>query len=727
MPVDSQEHMEVLEEVLKRLQAYNLRVRRDKCVFFQSSVSYLGHIIDAEGIHPMKEKTDAIEKAAVPKNVTELRSFLALLNYYGKFIANLSTLIQPMTELLHKDVPWVWSDKCQAAFLSAKRHLMSNTVLVHFDAELPLVLACDASPVGVGAVISHRMRDGSERPIAFASRMLTKTERNYAQIEKEALGLVFGVMKFHDYLFGRQFTLITDHKPLLKILGPKTGVPTLAAARMQRWSLILSAYRYEIQYKRSEQHGNADALSRLPIQDVDSVRSGGVFKVSYLDDLPVTATEIAQETEMDSVLTQVKEHVMRGWPKHCPDDMFKPYFSKRFELSVEQGCLLWGYRVLIPKTLQGRLLAELHDNHWGMVKMKSLARSFVWWPSLDVNIEVLVSQCDVCQQQRSMPAPVPVHTWKWSSAPWERIHLDFAEYQQQMFLVVMDAYARWPEIFPMQTCTSTKTIDVLRNLFAAYGLAREVVTDNGPQFTSVEFEEFLLLNGVKHTKSPAYHPASNGLAERLVQNLKRALAKNKAGGGKSLQHCVANFLYGYRNTPHTATHKTPAELFLKRSVRTRLSLYNLRELWLDQCDPYKTTYKPGKVTVGQAVLVKNYSGGEKWLKGTISKVLGPVTYMVDVNGNCVKRHVNQMLSSTFMFNSEVVEPHLVQDRGHWNPEEIEMDIAKDNETVNSTRTETALLSDKAKGSSSTSVEVTERLSEQTRPVRSRRAPQRLNL
>lgn len=287
--------MRNLESVLKRLQLHNFRVNRDKCAFFESSVSYLGHVIDAEGIHPMQAKCEAIAKAAVPTTTTEFKSFLSLLSYYGKFISNLSTLIAPMTSLLQKDAKWEWSDACQKAFEEAKRSLLSNRVLVHYDPDLPLILACDASPVGVGAVISHQMPHGTEKPIAFASRMLTKTERNYSQIEKEALGLVFGVVKFHEYLFGRKFTLITDHKPLLKILGLKTGVPTLAAARMQRWSLILAAYTYEIQYKPSKQHGNADALSRLPIPDSSLPNSNSVYRVSYLDSLPITAKDKAQE------------------------------------------------------------------------------------------------------------------------------------------------------------------------------------------------------------------------------------------------------------------------------------------------------------------------------------------------------------------------------------------------------------------------------------------------
>lgn len=708
---DADSHLANLEEVLRRLESHNLRVKQEKCEFMKSSVSYLGHVIDALGIHPMKEKTDAIQRASVPKNVTELRSFLALLNYYGKFIPNLSTLIQPMTVLLHKDVDWQWSDTCQKAFESAKQSLQSDKLLVHYDPDLPLILACDASPYGVGAVISHQMKDGSERPIAFASRMLTKTEQNYSQIEKEALGLVFGVMKFHEYLYGRKFLLLTDHKPLLKILGPKTGVPTLAAARMQRWALILAAYTYEIQYKRSEQHSNADALSRLPVKPSVNVASNPVYRVAYLEDLPVTAREIAKETDKDPVLKVVKQLVLTGWPKHIQDETLKPYFQRKYELTVEDDCLLWGLRVVVPEKLKDRLMSELHEHHWGIVKMKSLARSLFWWPTLDECIEQEASKCSVCLQQRSMPATTRVHTWKWSSSPWERIHLDFAEDHKQMFLVVMDAYARWPEIIPMHTTTSTKTIEALRTLFSSYGLPKEVVTDNGPQYVSQEFESFLAKNGVKHITSPAYHPASNGLAERLVQNLKKSLAKNRAIGGMTLEHCVANFVFGYRNTPHTTTGKTPSELFLRRQVRTRLSLIKPEFSQRMQTETEPNLPRVRSFTVGQQVLVKNYRGGEKWLNGVIREVLGPVTYNVEVNGKIVKRHVNQMLST------KANPAQLTQEDSCAVLDFEESDTETDMEQPMPVAVE-------AQPTVPSPAPVVER---RTRPVRNRRPPDRLNL
>lgn len=194
-----------------------------------------------QGIAATPVKVSAIVDAPQPRKVMELRSFFGMLNYYAKFIPDLATLIHPLHELLQSHRPFKWTSECDTAFNAAKAELLAETVLTHYDVTKPFRLACDASQYGIGAVLSHIMEDGEERPVAFASRTLTASEKNYSQLQKEALSLVHGVQKFHKYIYGRHFTLITDHKPLLTILGPKSWVPTLAAARLQRWAIILSS------------------------------------------------------------------------------------------------------------------------------------------------------------------------------------------------------------------------------------------------------------------------------------------------------------------------------------------------------------------------------------------------------------------------------------------------------------------------------------------------------
>ena len=260
------EHLLNVERVLQALQKHNLRCKWSKCRFMQDRVEFLGLIIDSEGLHASPEKIKAVLEAPQPRNVKQLRSFLGMMNYYRKFIPDLATLLKPLTILLQKNCRWYWKAPQAQAFREAKQHLTVSPVLAHYDHKLPIRLATDASAHGVGAVLSQIGVDGEERPIAYASRVLTSAETKYAQIEKEALGIVFGVQKFHQYLYGRKFTLLTDHKPLTTILGPKRGVPALAAARLQRWAIQLAAYNYDIEFRTTAQHGNADGLSRLPLQ-----------------------------------------------------------------------------------------------------------------------------------------------------------------------------------------------------------------------------------------------------------------------------------------------------------------------------------------------------------------------------------------------------------------------------------------------------------------------------
>ncbi|KAK9529796.1 hypothetical protein VZT92_013867 [Zoarces viviparus] len=274
------EHLHNLQKVLQRLQENGLRVKRSKCEVGKTRVEYLGHVLDEQGIHPSKDKVRAIQEAPAPTNVKELQAFLGLFNYYGRFVPQQSTVLAPLYRLLRGQVIWKWTEVEQVAFVKCKELLTSDRVLAHYDPSLPLTLACDASAYGIGAVVQHTMPDGVERPIAFASHTLSPTEKKYSQIEKEALGLIYGVKKFHQYLWGRYFNLITDHKPLLILFGEHKSLPPLAAARIQRWAIILSAYDYHIVYRKSEEHSNADGLSRCPLPETSDT---GTAMTSALD------------------------------------------------------------------------------------------------------------------------------------------------------------------------------------------------------------------------------------------------------------------------------------------------------------------------------------------------------------------------------------------------------------------------------------------------------------
>ena len=316
------EHLENLKSLLKRLEEKGLRCRLEKCLFAQPSVEYLGHILSQQGISK-GHKVDAVKMMPPPENVSSLRSLLGSVQFYSKFLPNLASVTEPLHRLTKKEVPWTWGTEQVEVFKKLKDLLCADTVLAQFDPSLPIGISCDASEVGVGAVLFHRYSDGGERPIANASKTLTTTQRGYSQIQKEALAIVFALRKFHQFLYGRPFILITDHKPLLALFGPTKATPALAANRLARWALMLGQYHYTIEYRKSAEHGNADALSRLPVgpdvtfdaeegeADVDMVCT---IKTISLQLNPMDQGVLAKESSKDPVIARVMRYTREGWP-----------------------------------------------------------------------------------------------------------------------------------------------------------------------------------------------------------------------------------------------------------------------------------------------------------------------------------------------------------------------------------------------------------------------------
>ena len=647
-----EEHMRNLEEVLRRLKEHGITLKREKCFFFKDAVQYLGRVIDAKGIHTSRAKLQAVLDAPSPTNVRELRSVLGMINYYIKFLPDLSTLLHPLHSLLRDNQRWVWSEACQRAFTEVKQRLTRAPVLAHYDPDVPLVLAADASAYGLGAVISHQWADGTERPIAFASRTLSSSERNYPQVEKEALSLVFGIRKFHQYVYGRSFTLVTDHQPLTTIFGPKRGIPTLAAVHMQRWALLLSGYTYNIRYRSTLAHANADGLSRVPLPAVELEESTSVHHLVEDLPMPVLASEITTATRVDAKLSKVIMCCQKGWPPKPPEGL-EPFWRKRDELTTEGDCLLWGSRVVVPTKLRDKVLKELHQGHPGIVKMKQVARSCVWWPGIDKQLEGVAKTCVPCQSNAHSPPKAPLQVWPWPTTPWERIHVDFlGPFLGKMIFIAVDAHSKWPVAYIMPSTTAAQTIEVLREMFARNGLPKQLVSDNGPQFRADEFRQFLSRNGVQHTLTPPYHPASNGAAERFVQTIKQSLRASHHSG-TPLSQALATFLLRYRSTPHCTMGVAPCMLFCNRRLRTRLDLLapDMATRVQRQQDKQKQHHDRHshyrELEVGQTVWARNFQQGSRWKRGVISDRLGPRSYLIELDGGELwRRHLDHIRVGT---------------------------------------------------------------------------------
>ena len=367
----------------------------------------------------------------------------------------------------------------------------------------------------------------------------------------------------------------------------------------------------------------------------------------------MTALEVSKETRADPILSKLLVHLRTNWPHPVPDNII-PFWRRKKGLSIESDCVLWGCRVLIPTKLRQKVLQELHEGHPVTVRMKAVARSHVWWPDIDKAIEECSKACSACQSNKNLPARAPLHPWVWPTVPWERVHVDFAgpflgNGEWGMFFVATDAHSKWPEVIIMTSTTTTKTIVVLRDMFARNGIPRQIVSDNGPQFASEEFRQFMAVNGVKHIRSSPYHPATNGVAERMVQTMKKSL-KASYRDGLPLEQSLAIFLLRYRTTPHTTTGVMPSLLFMGRELRTRLHLLSpdmgarVRDQQTQQKEYHDQHSSMREFVVGQTVWARNFSGDPDWVPATISDRVGPLSYLVVTlrNGDVWRRHIDQL-------------------------------------------------------------------------------------
>lgn len=562
-----EEHDARLRQVLEIARAKNIKLNKAKCKIAQTEIQYLGRELSREGIKPDKAKVKAILEMPTPESRKDLERFLGMIQYIGRFIPSLSAMSAPLRILLKKETEWHWEKEQEDAYNKLKNLATSTPTLKYFDVDRPVELSVDASKDGLGAVLTQ---EGN--PVAYASKALTQAEKGYAQIEKEMLAITFGCQKFHQYIYGRHVTVISDHKPLEAIT--KKPLST-APPRIQRLLLAVQKYDIKVVHKpgTSKEMIIADTLSRayLPTEqtgdDKNEIEMQVHMLVSNLPMSDVKRCEFRETTKKDKTLQMVTTTVLNGWPntkQEVPDEI-RPYWDFREEIHVAEELLFKGDKLIVPKALQQEMLNKIHSSHLGINKCKARARDTLYWPGMSKQIEDMCSRCAICLEHRksNMKEPMIPHTTP--ERAWSKVGTDLFYLGSRTYLIVVDYYSKFPEIMLLDDTTSKGVITVLKSIFARHGIPDHVISDGGPQYSSNAFREFAHTWQFNHVKSSPGYAQSNGMAERTIQTVKQMLKK----ANKSNQDPYLSLLE-YRNTPIDQHLGSPCQLLMSRRTRSIL-------------------------------------------------------------------------------------------------------------------------------------------------------------
>ena len=650
---------------LQRCREKNLKLKKEKAQLRKTEVAFIGHILTPDGLKPDPKKVEAISDMPHPTNVQSLRRFLGMVNYLAKFLPCLSDETEVLRKLTEKDAEWCWLTAHEEAMARIQRMISTAPVLAYYDVTKPVTIQCDASQFGLGAAL---LQDG--HPIAYSSRALTVTERNYAQIEKELLAIVYACEKFDQYIFGKSDVVVeSDHKPLETIFRkPVHSAPK----RLQRMRLRLQSYDIRVEYKKGATMYLADTLSRAYLNgsetqrepcDVRAVKEQ-VFSAELehlkhdedLNVLPRKLRELREETSRDEELKILIQFITHGWPDsreeaskldNSKKRVFDLYWNSRDELTYENGIIYKGHRVVIPAAERHNTMKSLHQSHIGIEGTLRRARDTVYWPGITAVLKDYISKCGICNRYRPEQCKEPLHPHKAPEIPWEKVGVDLFEMDRQTFLIAVDYYSGLFEVQDMTSTVASRVITVLKSWFARHGIPITVMSDNGPPFNSESFQEFSDEWDFNHITSSPHHPQSNGKVENAVKTCKSLLKKARDDKQDPLLSILE-----WRNTPTEGVGASPAQLLYGRHTRTRLPVARkqlkptLIEGVTKRMEKSKEKQKRyfdrqsrtlEKLSTGDVIRMR-CPGDSKWSLGKVIEVMGFRSYLVEVNGRRYRRN-----------------------------------------------------------------------------------------
>nr|XP_050051912.1 uncharacterized protein K02A2.6-like [Dermacentor andersoni] len=620
-----QEHDLSLEAVLQRLQEAGLTLNEKKCHFHQRELNFFGLHFSADGVRPDPKKIAAFLQIKTPESPQEVKSLLGMINYSGRFLKNLADLTQPLRELTLKDVVWEWTKRQQNALESLKQAMSDASTLAYFDPSKPTELVVDASPHGLGAILTQRDSENIA-VIAYASRVLTPVESRYSQIEREMLAAVWAMEHFRLYLCGVNFLLLTDHKPLVSILGNPRSSPS---ARIERLALRIQQYKFVVQHTAGSSNPS-DYLSRHPVPEtkmcarIDKVPNEYVnFIQRHNIPKAFSVQEVADATKADqqlqSLISAIQHPTLASWVSA----EMKPFASIKTELTTTpEGIVLRGTRLVLPATLQKQAVLLAHKGHQGIVKTKQMLREKVWFPGMDKLVHTLIKSCLPRQAAVPQAKQEPLAMTELPSGPWEEVSVDFCGPfpDGKYAMVVLDDFSRYPVVQVIHSTSANHVLPSLRQVFCQFGIPAQVKSDNGPPFQGKEFAAFAKELGFRHHRITPLWPQANGEAERFMRTLKKHVHTSQL---ENIDWKVEldTFLMSYRSSRHLTTGRSPYELLFGRPMRNLLPCYVEAASETEDITKFKTTVlekraynkqhadarrhaQPHRFCVGQRVLCK---------------------------------------------------------------------------------------------------------------------------
>ena len=626
-----EEHFELLNSIMDKLVRNNIKLKRKKCEFMRSEVTYLGYTVSHNRVRPAQQKVEAILKFPTPKSAHDIRRLVGMGQYYRRFIPHYSQMVKPLTDLTRKDQPFVWGRDQQLAFEKVIQALSNEPVLNIYNPEQPCILHTDASKVGIGATLLQRDGDGTEHPIAYFSRQLDQAQKNYTASELECLAVVQATKHFDAYL-GLPFSIITDHRALQWLLSFKDP-----KSRLYRWAVHLSTYKFTIKHRAGAQMNHVDALSRAPI-------------INYLREEDLRSAQAGED------LSFIRDPIIKNGITG----------------------IRWNgeYRVFVPSRCRTELCRRVHDEygHPGKQKTLRMIAKHHWWPRMTADIQKYTESCRTCQITKTTHTPTPGKYVlpEGFAEPLETVALDTvvmgsaADGSSYKYIhVFVDHHSRFVWAYPAKSCSADTYCNLLQKLHSSGIHMQRLLTDCHLSFRSSKFRKCLDNLQIKRSHSTPYHPQSNGVVERvngtLITRLRATIVDNPRSKWTTLlqqvvrqynqtPHDVTGYtpeflLFGINNTPtYVNNHTSLEEARGKANERTR-AIQSKNKRRHDAVHP-DIEFKLGVKVL--RIVPRNHPSLDKlsprW-EGPfrIHNKVGPVTYDIqDDNGSTYRAHASQL-------------------------------------------------------------------------------------